>query len=100
MTDVDEYRRLDGWSEDKKKGSNRIDRIPTAFGESLLLKKPTDYLTLLPPSLPARFTRTEYTKASRFTRKSASYAFAVLTAVGALLPDGKEGRKAYYRKAD
>ncbi|MBE6564735.1 MAG: hypothetical protein E7655_05640 [Ruminococcaceae bacterium] len=98
MTDVEEYRRLDGWSADGKKGSNRIDRIPKAFGETIPLSSPSDYLALLPPKLPERFTRTEYTRASRFTRKSAAYAFAVLTAVGALLPDGKEGRKVYYRR--
>ena len=31
LIDMEEYRLLNGWSKDKKKGSERYDRIPTAY---------------------------------------------------------------------
>ena len=36
LIDMEEYRLLNGWSRDKKKGSDRFDRIPLTFVEEVL----------------------------------------------------------------
>ena len=42
--DMEEYRLLNGWSRDKKKGSTRYDRIPTALVEEVEIDDIRDYL--------------------------------------------------------
>lgn len=37
LLDMEEYRLLNGWSRDKKKGSTRYDRIPTALVEEIVI---------------------------------------------------------------
>ena len=40
LLEVEEYRLLNGWSQDKKKGSCRYDRIPRALLDEIRLEKP------------------------------------------------------------
>ena len=42
--DMEEYRLLNGWSKDRKKGSERYDRIPTEFAEELCINCIRDYM--------------------------------------------------------
>ncbi len=51
LLEVEEYRLLNGWSQDKKKGSCRYDRIPRALLDEIRLEKPEDYLRLIPENL-------------------------------------------------
>ena len=63
LLEVEEYRLLNGWSQDKKKGSCRYDRIPRALLDEIRLEKPEDYLRLIPENLPEPFTALEFGKA-------------------------------------
>jgi len=56
MVDMDEYRYLNGWSADGKKGSTRHERYPIALSDSLLLATKEDYEGLLPSDLCSPFT--------------------------------------------
>ena len=60
--DMEEYRLLNGWSRDKKKGSTRYDGIPLRIVKEVQFKKPSDYAILLPDSLPEKFTSAEFSK--------------------------------------
>lgn len=46
--DMEEYRLLNGWSRDKKKGSSRYDRIPVRITKEIFFSKAEDYRKLLP----------------------------------------------------
>lgn len=63
LLDMEEYRYRNGYGKDKKRGSPRIERIPTAFCEEILLASREDYRIFLPTSLGEEFTAKQYAKA-------------------------------------
>lgn len=98
MINLEEYRLLDGWSEDKKKGCTRSDRIPTELVEEILISGPEEYDILIPPSLGDHFTSRDYKKASGLSLKQAQTALHVLHYVNAVERTGKEGKAYIYRR--
>ncbi len=99
LLDVDEYRLTDGWNRDGKRGSHRIDRVPTAIGESVLLEKPEDYYAIL-PELPEIFTSREFGKAMRMQGRALSYSLSVLQKLGIVVRAENRGRQYQYRLAE
>ena len=55
LVNMEEYRLLNGWSRDKKKGSTRYDRIPTDLIEEVEIRQPEDYLQFVPYELEEPF---------------------------------------------
>lgn len=106
LLELEEYRTLDGWSLDKKKGSTRYDRIPVDIAEELFIGGPEDYGKLIPPSLGAEFTVKDFRKASGLSLYVSGQAVNVLYSVGAVVRTGKKGnayvyaRKGHYHDAD
>lgn len=98
VVNYDEFRRLDGWSRDKKSGSTKIDRVPTSFGERIVLSSEEDYASLIPASLPEFFTISDYAKASHLKQNAAGQALIVLRSVGAVTVMPDTGRKLLYRR--
>lgn len=98
LINMDEYRLLNGWSRDKKKGSSRHDRIPTALIDELLLESVDDYTMLVPDSIVESFTVKDYIKATGLTQKMASLALNVLMSVEAVERVGKKGRAYIYQR--
>ncbi len=94
--DLDEYRYLDGWSEDKKKGSTRCERIPAGLAGSLLLSTGADYAALLPKTLPRPFTTKDLAKEAKLRLNTAQVMLTVLTKRGAISCVGKSGRLKTY----
>lgn len=99
LIDMEEYRLLNGWSHDKKKGSTRYDRIPTTLVNEFYINNPKDYSAMLPASLPSEFTAKEFEKATRLSPKNASFALQVLRHVNAVTQTGKKGRAYLYQRA-
>ena len=96
LLDVKEYRILDGWSQDKKRGAHRIDRIPTQIGPSALIRTPQDLVRLLPP-LPHPFTAKDFLHATHFSPRASSYALSALRSAGSVTQCGTEGRSFLYQ---
>ena len=57
LVDMEEYRLLNGWSKDRKKGSHRYDRIPIGLFDEVRIETRADYLQFLPDGLPIYFRR-------------------------------------------
>lgn len=95
LLDVEEYRILDGWSRDKKRGAHRLDRVPIAIGPSALLREIADFARIL-PDLPHPFTAKDFLKATHFSPRAASYALCALKTLGTVQQCGKEGRTYLY----
>ena len=95
LIDVEEYRLLNGWSKNRKKGSCRHDRIPVELVEDLTLECPMDYRMLVPPELE-RFTSKEYAKAVKLTVNRAQTALNVLFDLGVVDRVGKTGNSYLY----
>ena len=98
MVDMDEYRYLNGWSADGKKGSTRYERYPIALVDSLLLATKADYEGLLPSDLCSPFTSKEFAAAAKIRTRIAQTVLTVLSKRGAVQCVGKSGRLILYMK--
>ncbi len=96
--DIEEYRLLNGWSSDGKKGSWREDRIPKAIREEIHINCREDYSRLIPAGLPPRFTSKDFSKAAKLRISNAQTALNVLTWVEAVERVGKTGNMFIYER--
>ena len=99
LLEVEEYRLLNGWSQDKKKGSCRYDWIPRALLDEIRLEKPEDYLRLIPENLPEPFTALESGKAVGEKKQIAGIVLHVLNYLNVLERCENRGRFYTYRRA-
>ena len=99
LIDMDEYRYLNGWSADGKKGSTRHERYPIALADSLILATKEDYEGLLPSDLCSPFTSKEFASAAKIRTRIAQTVLTVLLKRGAVQCVGKRGRLNLYMKA-
>ena len=100
LIDVDEYRLLNGWSEDKKRGSCRNERIPVALHDLIRIDELSDYLEFIPEIEKEEFTSNDYAKYGKISIASARVALNILTHIGAVERVGKKGNTIIYRKND
>lgn len=98
LIDVEEYRFLDGWSKNRKKGSSRCDRIPVALADEIYVDGPHEYCRLIPDELMSEFTSADYARAAHLSRSMAQTALNVLTYVEAVKRTGKRGNSYLYTK--
>lgn len=98
MINMEEYRYLDGWSQDGKKGSTRCDRIPTELVEEIHIGCLKDYRLLIPDSLSDNFTSKDFKKATGLTIWDAQTALNILNYLGLAERIGKKGNSYLYRK--
>ena len=94
--ELEEYRRLNGWSRDRKRGSWRHERIPVALLGEVHVGGAGEYGRLIPTGLADGFTSKEFAKAAGLSPKAAQTALHVLCHVGAVARTGKRGRSFVY----
>ena len=99
LLNMEEYRFLDGWSKDKKKGSTRCDRIPIDLVDEIYISGIEEYKLLSPDDLEHDFTVKDYQKASGLSYKASSIAVHVLNYVGAIKKIGSRTRSYLYSRA-
>lgn len=99
LIDVEDYRRLNGWSVDKKRGSSRSERIPVALADEVVINTPADYAQLIPDMQEEYFTSKDYAAAAKLPLYKAQTALNVLCSVGVIEKAGKRGRLQLYSQA-
>ena len=97
LLDMEEYRLLNGWSRDKKKGSHRYDRIPSNLVEEVAVESVRDYMQFIPYELEEPFTSEQFAKAAHIRRNLAQTVLNILTHVECVERVGKEGKAILYR---
>ena len=100
LLDMEEYRFLDGWSRDKKKGSHRMERLPVRIAGEESITLPDDYRRLVPEELSEPFFRADLMKALRLSGRKGDYAVKVLERAGAIEHIGQIDRKYIYVRKD
>lgn len=95
--DVEEYRLLNGWSRDRKRGSVRYDRIPLALTKEIRLGSAADYRKLIPEDLPEPFTAAEFAGAVRIRKKDGGRVLHILNYLDVVCRCGKSGRAYAYK---
>ena len=94
--DLEEYRFLNGWSQDRKRGSHRHNRLPLRLEHELLVANPSDYRQLIPENLSANFTSAEFAKAAHVSPTVARTTLNILLNLGHVSINGKKGRLRTY----
>ena len=92
----DEYRLLNGWSKNKKRGSSRYDRMPIALYDEILIERKEDFAQFVPYEIEEPFTVKEFAKTAGIHRELASVAVPLLMNMGILTRVGKRGREYIY----
>lgn len=100
LMDMEEYKLLNGWSKDRKKGSSRYDRIPTELAEEIEINCPEDYMQFVPYELEDEFTSKEFAKAAHISVSLAQKVLNILYYVGTVTRVGKEGNQYLYAVLD
>lgn len=98
LIDVEDYRYLNGWSLNKKKGSSRYERIPLKLIDEVCLTTPVDYNVFLPDSLPLNFTSKDYQKATPLNLHHSQIALNILSSLGVVVRVGKAKNSIVYQK--
>lgn len=98
LMDMREYRLLDGWSKDRKKGATKCDRIPYELIDEIKIYSPNDYFKLIPNELESPFTVKDYKILSKISQRNASLAINILNHIGVIKRIGKKGRAYLYSR--
>lgn len=96
LMDMEEYRELNGWSKDKKKGSSRYDRIPSQLINEVEINCLKDYMQFVPYELEGEFTVKEFAKAAHIPTKLAGMVINILYYVETIDRTGKIGNAYLY----
>ena len=97
LLDMEEYRLLNGWSRDKKKGSERYDRIPIRFVEEVCIERREDYMQLIPYDLGEPFTTKDFAKCAKIPAKLAGTVLLIMNDLNIVERVGKQGNSYLYR---
>lgn len=98
ILNMEEYKLLDGWSADKKKGATRCDRIPTELVNEITISRLSDYSQFIPDNLEQVFRSTEFKTATGTPLPIAQTALNILIYVGAVIRTGKKGNSYLYER--
>lgn len=98
LLDVEEYRFLDDWSKNKRKGASKNDSLPLGLYGEFLIDHPEDYAKLIPSGLPEQFTTKDFKKAAHVSQPLANVALNILNYVGAASRVGKKGNFYLYER--
>lgn len=96
LIDIEEYKLLNGWSYDKKRGARRYDRIPISIRKEVIISQPEDYIQFIPYDLQDGFTSKEFAKTAHIPLKTAGLVLNILNYVGAVKRVGKKGNSYIY----
>lgn len=97
LINIDEYKYLNGWDKTRKKGSSRIERIPTELVDILNINCLEDYSYYTKCFSDNSFTTKDYKKANKSSVKEANVALNILLYLGVVDRIGKQGRLYLYK---
>lgn len=100
LIDMDEYRLLNGWSRNRKRGSSRYDRMPLELFDEVVIERVEDFMQLVPYELDDAFTVRDFANAAGIHRDLASATLPLLMHMGLVDRVGKRGREYLYEAAE
>lgn len=98
LLEMDEYKLLDGWSYDRKRGAHRFERIPIDVFDMIEISTDADYIKYIPESCTDRFTVKDFAKGAKIDTYTAQAVVKVMEARGVIEKLGKEGRSFIYSR--
>lgn len=98
LIDMEEYKLLNGWSYDKKRGAYRKDRVPIKLIEEIHIDQLQDYEKLIPKTLDSLFTSKDFKEHTKLSLRSAQMALNVLYVLGLVERVDKQGNAYVYKR--
>lgn len=98
--DIEEYRLLNGWSRDRKRGSKRYDRIPVSIVDEVEFRGSKDYSQLIPEGLEEPFGTADFARSAKIRQPLAGKVVHILCRLKQIEKAGKKGNSILYRKTD
>lgn len=96
LMDMEEYRLLDGYGKEKKKGATKCDKFPLSLVAEYDIETPMDYMMLLPAALPDTFTAKEFALLAKIPLGLAQTALLLLSELGVVFRTGRQGNAFLY----
>ena len=96
LMNMEEYKLLNGWSRDKKRGASRYDRIPVELVQEIEINCVQDYMQFVPSELEGEFTSKEFAAAAHISVTLAQTVLNILYHVGIVTRTGKKGKQYLY----
>lgn len=96
LIDMEEYRLLNGWSRDKKRGSDRYDRIPQRLVEEVCIDRREDYMQFIPYDIKEPFTTKDFAKSAKIPVHLAQTVLLILYDLKIVERIGKQGNLYLY----
>ena len=98
LIDMDEYKLLNGWSCNKKRGSSRCDRKPIILYDVITINSKHDYKKLIPAELfDIHFKYSDFQRATKLKGRVGRYSFNILKEAEVIEQVGKKGNAFIYR---
>lgn len=94
---TEEYRLLDGYGPQKKIRATKTDKIPIRMLDLISIRKPADYVALLPDGLPETFQSSDFGRKAGISRDLAGIALNILQELEVVERIGKNGNAYIYR---
>lgn len=98
LIEMEEFRLLDGWSRNRKRGSHRYELLPLSLLDVCEITSGADILSYFPATLPDEFVSKDFKKATRLGGYALYDALAMFETLGAIERCGKRGNAYVYRK--
>ena len=100
VLELDEYRLLNGWSKDRKKGSNRYERVPVDLLDILSFHTDADFEKYIPEICIKDFTVKDFASAAKISQSNAYAVMKVFQARNLVKQTGKKGRAFLFSRTD
>lgn len=97
MLDMEEYKLLNGWGEQKKNHASKYDRIPLRIDKEILIERKEDYMQFIPYELEDQFTSKSFGKAAHIPQRLATVVLNILDHMEVVERIGREGRAYLYK---
>ena len=97
LLDVEEYKLLDGWGNQKKNHASKYDRIPLDIHKEIVIEKNEDYMQFIPYELDDGFTSRTFAKAAHIPQSLATVVLNILDYMEVVERIGKEKNSYIYK---
>ena len=97
LIDLEEYKLLNGWGNQKKNNASKYDRIPREIYREVDIERREDYMQFIPYDLTETFTSKSFGKSAHIPQKLATVVLNILDHVEVVERIGKEGNAYVYR---
>lgn len=97
LIDLEEYKLLNGWGNQKKNNASKYDRVPREIFKEVDIERLEDYMQFIPYNLEEHFTSKSFGKAAHIPQKLATVVLNILDYMEVVERIGKEGNAYVYR---